>query len=688
MTVSQDEQQPPRPERRPVEVELHGDVRVDEYAWLRGKDDPAVKAHLDAENRHLAARMGHTDELQKRLYDEMVGRIQETDQSVPYREGSWYYSYRTEEGKQYPIHCRRATPAGDDVVILDENALAKEGEYLNVGALAVSPDGRHLAYAVDRAGDERFEIVVKDLESGELLDDRVTDAAPEIAWASDAATIYYVTLDEASRPYKVFRHRLGDDPAGDALVHHEEDERFYVSVSRSRSGGVILIEAASHVTSEAMFIDASRPTDPPRMVAPRRQEVEYDAYHHAGDRFFILTNDEAVNFKLMEADAGAGPADWRELIPHDPAVFLTGVSVFRDHLVVFQRRGGVPAVRVRRLSSGEEHFIEFDEAVFTVGEGDNFEFDSQVLRFEYSSLVTPRSIFDYDMDARERTLLKQTPVLGGFDPSRYVCERIVAAAGDGAEVPISLVRSKTTAVDGDAPLVLVGYGSYGITYHPGFASFRLSLLDRGVIYAMAHIRGGSMMGRPWYEDGKLDRKTNTFTDFIACAKRLIDAGYTSASRLAITGGSAGGLLMGAVLNARPDLFRCAVADVPFVDSLNTMLDETLPLTVIEYEEWGNPNEPDVYRRMKAYAPYENVGPKAYPAILATAGLNDPRVGYWEAAKWVARLRDHTTSDEPILLKVHMGAGHQGLSGRYDAIKERALVYAFILDQLGATEITR
>lgn len=673
----------PRAQQRPVSDERHGECRVDEYAWLRDREDPALLPHLEAENRYLAASLAHTQAWQETLYHEMVARIQETDASVPYREGSWYYLHRTEAGKQYAIHCRRSAPDGPETVILDENALAEGCEFLHVGNLEVSPDGRLLAYAVDESGDEQFVIRVKDLTTGELLADAVEGVSESIAWANDNRTFLYVVLDDLHRPFKVMRHRLGEDPAQDAVLHLEPDERFFVSVERSRSGRFLFVDASSHTTTEQRALDADDLDGGLRLLAARRQGVEYE-FHDHHDRWIVLTNDQAVNFRVMECAATAtDPGDWREVLAHREEVFVTGIDVFADHLVVFERRLGLPAVRIRRLSTGEEHEMEFDEAVFTLGDGDNCVFDTDVLRFEYSSLTTPRSIYDYGMNDRARTLLKRTAVLGGYDPTRYRTERIFAAAPDGAQVPISLVYHHDTPIDGSAPLYLVGYGAYGISILPRFGSDRVSLLDRGVVYAIAHVRGGGYLGRRWYETGKLEHKHNTFADFIACAEALVARGYTCRERLAIWGGSAGGLLVGAVLNQRPDLFRAAVAEVPFVDVLNSMLDESLPLTVIEYEEWGNPNEADAYRRIRAYSPYDNVSCQAYPAILATAGINDPRVGFWEATKWVARLRDRTTSDRPVLLKVHLGAGHQGASGRYDWLKERALVFAFVLDQVGA-----
>lgn len=676
---------PPVPARKPYEIEKHGDRRVDEYHWLRDKQDGGVIAHLEAENAYTAAMMRHTDELKRVLYDEMVGRIQETDLSVPVREGGYLHFVRTEEGKQYVCRCRRPDREGAaEEVVLDENELAAGNGYFRLGVYRISPDQRLLAYAVDTAGDEKYTLRFRDLATGRDFDEAIAGAATSLAWASDNRTVFYTVLDAASRPHRVFRHRVGDDPANDALVLEEPDERFFVGVGRTRSGAFIVLDIGSRITTEIRVIPADDPTRDARVVVPRRQGVEAELEHH-GDRFFVLTNEHAVNFKLMEVRMDApGPDAWRELIPHREDVMLTGIDAFADHVVVQERVGGLPQLRVRRLSTGDEHHVQFPEPAYTVELEGNREFDATELRFRYSSLITPDSVFDYDMDTRRRELRKQTPVLGGYDPGDYVCERLYATAADGTRIPISLVQRKDRPRDGRGPMFLQGYGAYGINFEPRFASTRVSLLDRGFALALAHVRGGGEMGRRWYHTGKFEHKPNSFDDFIAVAEHLIAAGYTATERLAIGGGSAGGLLMGAVVNARPELFAAVLAQVPFVDIVTTMLDESLPLTVIEYEEWGNPNEPAVYARMKSYSPYDNVRPAMYPNMLVTAGLNDPRVGFWEPAKWVLRLREQNAGSRPILFKVNLGAGHGGASGRYDFLEERAFEYSFLIDRVGVS----
>ncbi len=674
---------PPAADRRPVVHEAHGDSRVDEYAWLRERDDPAVIAHLEAENAYCEAMTAHTAALRQRLYDEIVARIQQTDSTAPVPEGAWEYYSRTEEARQYPILCRRPRGARDDSgeqAILDQNALAEGHGYLRVGDAVVSPDQRLLAYTVDTNGSEQFTLRIRDLESGRDLDDAVEPVYYSLAWASDSATVFYTRPDAMMRPWQVWRHRVGEDASADRLVLQEDDDRYFASVSRTRSGALILVALESKVTTEVHLLSAAAPDGELRVVEPRRQGHEYSVEHH-GETLYIVSNDGAVNFRLMAAPvATPGRAHWQEVVPHRDDVKLDGVDAFASHLALYERAGGMRRISVRSVDGGATHVVEQPESVYVAMPSSNREWDTAVLRFEYSSLVTPRSSIDYDTRTRARTVVKQEPVLGGYEPSRYVTERLWATAPDGVRVPISAVRRRDTPLDGSAPCLLYGYGSYEISTEPSFASTRLSLLDRGFVYAIAHVRGGGEMGRRWYEDGKFARKSNTFTDFIACADHLVAAGWTSHRRLAIRGGSAGGLLIGAVLNLRPDIAAVALAHVPFVDVVTTMLDETLPLTVTEYEEWGDPNQPDAYRDMLAYSPYDNVRQAAYPAVLATAGLNDPRVGYWEPAKWVARLRERGTGDRPVLLQTEMGAGHGGPSGRYDAWRKEAFALAFVLDQ--------
>jgi oligopeptidase B len=664
-------------------IVVHGDTRVDEYFWLRRREDPDTLAYLQAENRYTQAVMRHTEELQEQLYQELRGRIKETDLSVPERIDDWLYYARTEAGGQYPIYCR--CPFVDEsaeTVLLDQNPLAVGHSYYRLGAFEVSPDHRFLAYSIDTSGSESYTLYLKDLCTGELLADTLSNTAPAVAWANDSLTFFYLTLDEARRPCRLLRHRLGADPTEDVLIHSETDEAFFLDVGRTRSRQFILLDLNSHSTSEVRFVSADRPEDPFRVLEPRRAGVEYSVSHH-GDRFFITTNDEAPNFRLVSAPVDEpSRANWTTVLPHRSAVKLDLTDAFRDHLVVYQRVGGLRQIRILDLHGDGDHLVPFPEPVYSAHAHDNPEFDTSILRFSYTSLVTPSSVVDYDMAVRSWTVRKQTEVLGGYDRSCYRSERVFAEAPDGVKVPVSLVYRLPLALDGSRPLLLNGYGAYGISYEPGFSSHALSLLDRGFVVAIAHVRGGEEMGRPWYEGGKLLQKRNSFTDFIAAAEHLISAGYTSRDGLVISGGSAGGLLMGAVTNLRPDLFRAVVMEVPFVDVVNTMLDASLPLTVIEYDEWGNPADPEFYRYIRSYSPYDNVEAKDYPDILVTAGLNDPRVAYWEPAKWTARLRARKTDQNRLLLRTNMGAGHGGASGRYDHLREVAFKWAFVLDVLG------
>jgi oligopeptidase B len=679
---------PPQAKRVPYVHEAHGDRRTDDYHWLRERDDPDVTAYLEAENAYADAVMEPLRPLQEKLYAEIVSRIQETDLSVPVPHGPFLYYSRSVEGLQYPIHCRRRPEEGSpEQVLVDENVLAEGQEYCSLGVFEVSPDHRLLAWSLDTEGDEDHVLRIRDLDTGEDFPEAIPGTSYGAAWASDNRTVFYTTLDESRRPWRVWRHRLGTDPADDVIVHQEDDDRFFCSVERTRSGGYIVIDLRSAVTSEVRLLRADDPEGTFAMLEPRRQDVEYGVEHHR-DRFFIMSNDGAPNFRLVEAPvADPRPTLWRELIPHSADVKLEGLAAFTRHLVVLERAEAVRRLRVIDLETGGHHLIEQPEAVCRVGmpEEDNPEFDRGTLRYTYTSLVTPQSIFDYDLDTRERTLLKQEPVLGGYDPARYETQRLWATAPDGTRVPISLVAKKGTPLDGSAPCVLYGYGSYEASADPRFSSLRLSLLDRGFVWAIGHIRGGGEMGRAWYEAGKLQHKANTFTDFVACAEHLIKEGWTSPDRLAILGGSAGGLLVGATINLRPDLFRAAVAEVPFVDVVTTISDPTLPLSVIEWEEWGNPADPDFYATMKSYSPYDNVRPVRYPDLFVTAGLNDPRVSYWEPAKWVAKLRVTAEPRTRVLLRTEMGAGHGGPSGRYDAWRKEAEIFAFLLDAVGLKE---
>ena len=674
---------PPVAERRPVSLTYHGHTRHDPYHWLRERQEPAVVAHLAAENEYAAAMLAGTEMLQEQIYREMVGRIQETDTSAPVRLDDYYYYTRTEKGKQYKIYCRKhGSLDAEEEILLDLNRLAEGHDYLNLGVFSVSPNQRFLAFSLDTSGAEEYVVRVKDLETGEQLPEEITNTAYSAEWGNDNQMLFYTTRDEAQRTDKVWRHRLGAPVAEDELLFHEEDERFWVDLGKTKDRRLLIIHTASKETSESHYLDADTPEGSFTVIAPRRQDVRYSVDHHSGS-FYIVTNLGARNSRLMTAPVTSpGFEHWTELIPHDEDVRISDVDLFADHLVVYQREHGLRTIRISAVDATQAHKVTFPEPVYTYSTGPNPEFETDLLRFTYESLTTPDSVYDYDMQSGEWTLIKREPVLGGYNPDDYRTERIFATAEDGTEVPISLVYRKGTQDDRPQPCLLYGYGSYGYSVDPSFNASRISLLDRGFIFAIAHIRGGQEMGRFWYDEGKLLNKRNTFTDFIACARHLIDEGCTTPEQLAIFGGSAGGLLIGAVLNMAPDLFAAAVAAVPFVDVVTTMLDETIPLTVVEYEEWGNPNEQTYYEYMLSYSPYDNVEAREYPHLLVTAGLNDPRVQYWEPAKWTARLRHLKTDNNLLLLKTEMGAGHAGPSGRYDYLREIALRYAFILEALG------
>ena len=662
---------------------LHGETRIDEYFWLRDRSDPEVIAYLEAENRYTGAAMRHTDVLQEQLYLEMRGRIKETDLSVPERVDDYFYYTRTEAGGQYPIFCRRrGSLDAPEEVLLDQNPLAADHAYFKIGVREVSPDHRLLAYSVDISGAEDFTLYIKDLTTGRLLAESIGNTSLGVTWANDSRTLFYTLLDHARRPCRLYRHTIGASPTTDVLVYFEPDESFFLDINRTRSRRYLLLDITSHSTSEVRFLDADEPEGVFRVVQPRESGVEYSVEHH-DERFFITTNDSAPNFRLVQAPvASPSKANWSPVLPYRPDIKLDETDAFRSHLVVYERQAGLRQIRVIDLPSGEEHLVPFPEPVYTLRAHENPEFETPLLRFTYTSLVTPSSVVEYDMGERTWMVRKQTEVRGGYDPSLYRSERVFATAPDGERVPISLVYRAPLQLNGERPLLLNGYGAYGLSYDPSFSSNTLSLLDRGFVVAIAHVRGGEEMGRPWYEGGKLLNKRSTFTDFIASAEHLVTSGYTSSDRLVINGGSAGGLLMGAVTNLRPDLFRVVLADVPFVDVVNTMLDASLPLTVIEYDEWGNPGDKAAYEYIRSYSPYDNIEAKDYPHMLVTAGLNDPRVAYWEPAKWTARLRATKTNGNRLLLRTNMGAGHGGASGRFDFLREIAFKYAFMLDVLG------
>jgi oligopeptidase B len=680
---------PPKARPRPTTVRIHGDERVDEFAWLRRRDDPEVLAYLQAENRYAESVMRSTARLQETLVREIAARTTPSDVSVPARSGDYLYYQRTRAGSRYRIHCRRrAVPEGPEEVLLDENEVAAGHDYFRLGAFSWSPDHRYLAYSVDTTGDERFAIHVKALDRGDVLDDVVPGVSSGIEWANDGRTFFYLVPDGSGRPHRLYRHTIGSRADTDAIVREERDPAFHLSVDRTRSGRFLVLLSASLTSTEVRYLAADSPDGEFALVEPRRRGIGYWVTHR-DDAFIIRTNDRAPNFRIVAAPvADPSRANWREIVPHRPDVQIEHVDAFRRHLVLVERCDGVRRLKIVQPSTGTRHHVALPEAVHNLWPGPNLEFDTNVLRFLYTSPVTPTSIFDYDMDRRRLVLRKQGDVLGGYDPSRYRTERLTARAPDGALVPISLLRRADLSLDGANPLVLSGYGAYGACMEFSFSPARLSLLDRGVIVAAAHVRGGGEKGVPWREAGKLLDKKNSVSDFIACAEHLIAAGYTSPERLAAAGGSAGGLLVGAVVNMRPDLFRAAVAPLPFVDVLGALLDDALPLSVFEREEWGDPRTAEAYEYIKSYAPYDNVGAGPYPALLVTAALDDPRVPYWQPAAWAARMRARRRDDGLLVLRTRIGGGHRGPSTQDDVLRETAFEYAFLLDRLVQRPIER
>ena len=694
---------PPIAKIVPETITHLGRTLVDNYSWLQDKADPEVLAFLEAENSYARSGLAHTEALQEQVYREMVGRIQEDDSSYPERHGEYYYYWRIEEGKQYRIFCRRhgspdgqgdgqndgqgdGQDGGPEEVLVDENELARGLTYCRVLVLQPSPDHNLLAYSVDTTGAFVFDLYVKDLRTGAILTGPIANTGWSMAWASDNRTLFYTVFDASHRPFKLLRHRVGTDPTSDALVYHEADDAFPMNVQRTTSGAFILLTMVSATTTEVHFLPADQPTGAFQVVQPRQHWMEYYVAHHGG-RFLIRTNDQAENFKLVEAPVDApGKANWREVIPHRPDTLMENVSAFQNFLVVYERRGGLKKVRISAPDGvSNVRYVDFPDSVYTFRGGDNRDFNTTSLRLIYSSLVTPESTVDYDMAQAIWQVRKRQVIPSGYDASRYVSERVHAPAPDGAQVPISLVYRKGLNLDGSNPLLLYGYGSYGYSMEPGFDTTLFSLVDRGFVYAIAHIRGGSELGRAWYEQGRLLHKKNTFTDFIACAEHLIAQGYTAPERLATMGGSAGGLLVSAVANMRPDIAGAVVAMVPFTNVITAMLTPDLPLTVIEYEQWGNPSDPEAFDYMLSYSPYENVAAKPYPHIYAKAGLNDLQVPYWDPAKWVAKLRAYKTGGSRLFLVTNMGAGHGGASGRYEKLREEAQMYAFVIDAVGARQ---
>ena len=671
-------------EKKTKTTNIHGTTLVDDYFWLREKTNPAVLAHLQAEDAYTQTVMKPTEALQEKLYKEMLGHIKQTDTNVPYRSGNHFYYTRTEEGKQYPIFCRKkGSLEAPEEIVLDVNELAQGQKFMSIGLFIPSDDGNLLAYSTDNTGYRQYVVHVKDLRTGELLPERI-ERVTSLAWANDNKTFFYVTEDPVTkRSDKFFRHVLGTDKMD--LVYDEKDELFDIGVYRSRDKAVIFLQGFSKTSNESRYLRADDPNGTFKVIIPRTPEHEYDV-DYRNNLFYIRTNKGAKNFRVVTAPVNdPSEKNWKEFVAHNPAVKIEAISLFADHAVLSEWEGGLQQLEVLNFKTNKRNRITFPEPVYAAEIGTNREYNTSVVRYNYESLVSPDSVFDYDMNTGKSTLLKQMEVPGGFDRKNYQSERVFATASDGTKIPMSMVYRKGVKMDGSAPLLLYGYGSYGYSIPPTFSSSRLALLDRGVIFVIGHIRGGSELGEEWRQAGRMMNKMNTFTDFIACAEALIRNKYTSKDRLVIQGGSAGGLLVGAVSNMRPDLFKAVVSQVPFVDVLNTMLDASLPLTTSEYIEWGNPNEKAAFEYMKTYSPYDNIAKKDYPAMLVKVSLNDSQVPYWEGAKLVAKLRTMKTDHNPLLLKVNFGAGHGGASGRYDALRETAFDYAFMLWQMGVTE---
>ena len=683
LSVFAEAPKPPVAKKVPKTITIHGDERVDEYGWLREKSSPETIAYLEAENAYADALVKPAEGLQKQLYDEMLGRIKQTDVNVPYRKKGYFYYSRTVEGKQYPIHARKkGSLEAEEEILLDVNQLAEGKKFMSVGTLQVSDDTNLLAFSTDDTGYRQYKLHLKDLRTGKVTEN-LAEKVGGVQWAKDNKTLFYTVENDAKRQSRVYRHALGGNAE---LVFDEKDELYDVWIDRTLDGEFIFIVSDSKTTNEARLIDASKPNVAPVVMVPRKTDHKYYPDHRGG-RFYFMTNDAGINYRVVSAPVlNYGRKNWVEVVPYRKPVRVEGITLFKDHMVVRLREGGLQQLEIYDLrENGKSHRVSFPEPSYAVFGAANAEFDTNVYRYTYQSFITPSSVYDYDLDERESKLLKRTEVLGGYDPAKYRVERFFVTARDGAKVPVSLVHRKDVDPKAKNPLLLYAYGSYGASMAATFSPNRFSLIDRGVTYALANIRGGGEMGKEWHEQGRMKSKMNTFTDFIDVADALVKEGYTSKEKLAISGGSAGGLLMGAVVNMRPDLFKAVMAYVPFVDVINTMSDPTIPLTTQEYIEWGNPNVKDEYFYLKSYDPYMNIGKKKYPAMLVRTSLNDSQVGYWEAAKWVARLRANKTDDNVLLLRVNMGAGHGGASGRYDRLKDDAADYAWLLTTLGVAK---
>jgi oligopeptidase B len=676
---------PPDVEKKPKELTIHGDTRVDNYYWLNQREDPEVIEYLKAENKYTKAALKPTEPLQEKLFKEMKGRIKEDDQSVPYEKNGYYYYTRYEEGKEYPIYCRKkGSLDAEEEILLNVNQMAKGHDFYRATGISISPNNKLLAYGVDTISRRKYTIHIKNLETGETYSDAIPMTTGYAVWANDNKTLFYTQKEEQTlRAHKIFRHTLGEN--NDQEIYHEDDATFRTNVSKSKSEKYLVIHSGSTMADEYRFLDADKPMGDFKILQPRKRGLEYSASHF-GDHFYIVTNLEAKNFRLMKTPVDQTTKEnWQEVIPHREKVFLEGIEIFKNYLVVEERKEGLAQMRIRNWESGKEHYVDFEEEVYSARVSVNPEFDTETLRYSYSSLTTPRSTYDYNMDTKEKELLKQEEVLGDFDPANYETKRLWAKADNGKKVPMSIVYRKGIELDGTNPTLLYGYGSYGATMDPYFRSTRLSLLDRGFVFAIAHVRGSQYLGREWYEDGKLLNKKNTFKDFNNCAGHLIKKNYTSPEHLYAMGGSAGGLLMGAIVNMQPELYNGVVAAVPFVDIVTTMLDESIPLTTSEFDEWGNPKKEKYYDYMLSYSPYDNVKEQEYPNMLVTTGLHDSQVQYWEPAKWVAKLRDKKTDDNVLLLHTNMKAGHGGASGRFEALRETAREFAFFLYLEGITK---
>lgn len=679
-----DEIQPPVAEKIKKELTIHGDTRIDYYYWLKERENPKVIEYLNAENDYLKKVMKHTEKFQKKVYKEIIKRIKQTDESVPFFEnGYWYYS-RYEEKKEYPIYCRKKDSLNNkEEVLLNVNEMAEGYDYFEVADINISPDNKIMAYSVDTLSRRLWMVYFKNLETDEVFDIAIPNTDGSVAWANDNKTAFYTLKDtETLRPFKVMKHVLGTLLGDDKLIFEETDEIYSTSVFKTKSKQYIMLGSFSTLSSEYQFIDANIPDEEFKIVHPRERELEYYLGHYK-DKFYIITNWNAKNFRLMETPvAKTGKENWEELIPHRSDVLLENIEIFNKYLVVSERKEGLTNLRVIKWDDKSEYYVDFGEEVYEAYIGKNPEFDTEWLRYDYSSLTTPNSTYDYNMVTKEKVLKKQKEVVGDFSPDNYEAKRLYALTKDSVKIPISLVYRKGIQLDGNNPCFLYGYGSYGITIDPYFSSVRLSLLDRGFVYAIAHVRGGQINGRQWYDDGKMLKKKNSFNDFIACSEYLIEQKYTNPDKLCAVGGSAGGLLMGAIVNMRSDLYKAVIAAVPFVDVISTMLDESIPLTTGEFDEWGNPEEKEYYDYILSYSPYDNVEAKDYPSMLVTTGLHDSQVQYWEPAKWVAKLRTYKTDNNLLLLYTNMETGHGGASGRFEQYKETALEYVFLFDQLG------